>query len=320
MRVVDPEKSIAIERDSTFDYDFSEVLNCVDIQIVGDTLLIMQDEPTSDDPFHFKAYSIETLSYLGSFIPKGRGPGEMVSPNLVRGSSSRELLSIEDNTTSYIVDVKEAIEKIGEGCIVSSEIPSSFLDWLPLSQSSALSLTLDGKEFVFHYIDKSDSVNSKDFHLYKDLKGENYATYLSSFPVEKGDSCNAAVVMIFFPQITFFNVREGKVTAIAVNERYKRWSTIVNSSLGMDTIQYYGEAASSPDYLFALYNGESLGEIARGEAESTIQIFDWQGNYLYEIKTNDDIGDLAYDSKNKRLYCLESRTGGIIRYDMSEIL
>ncbi len=78
---------------------FPEVLDCSRIQVVNDTVLVLQDQPNDDNPYHFTAYSTRDFQYLGSFVRGGRGPGEMLHPNAVRSNSSGRYLILNDKPT-----------------------------------------------------------------------------------------------------------------------------------------------------------------------------------------------------------------------------
>ena len=61
-----PEKTVSL--DPEFRFAAAEVLRCCGIQLVGDSLLVLQDRPSEDSPWYFKAYSTVSFDYIGSFV------------------------------------------------------------------------------------------------------------------------------------------------------------------------------------------------------------------------------------------------------------
>ena len=56
------------------------------------------------------------------------------------------------------------------------------------------------------------------------------------------------------------------------------------------------------------------------EHAAHIHVFDWDGNFLYNFQLNDHIGAIAWDESSGYLYCTDNASGGIIRYDLKEII
>lgn len=83
-----PAKTVYAQSDATFDLRVPENLYPERLQIVSDSIIVIMKQPDETSSFFFSAYSIRTLRNLGSFLPKGRGPGESLSPNIAAVSSS----------------------------------------------------------------------------------------------------------------------------------------------------------------------------------------------------------------------------------------
>ena len=81
--LVKPQKSLCIEKDSTFDEKFPQTLHIGDIFMANDSVMLLYDMSASGSGGYFyKAYSAEDYSYMGEFLREGRGPGEVLSPDL----------------------------------------------------------------------------------------------------------------------------------------------------------------------------------------------------------------------------------------------
>lgn len=321
VKLVRPDDSVWLGRDTTFCGDFPEVLHCVDIQIVKDTILILQNQVGAVDSSHFKAYSTRTFRHLGSFIRKGRGPGELVSPHIARTSSDEEYLSISDNATglSWWIDVPESIKSGQTKVVQTTNLPVNTVDWVPLSELSQLTLNLEDNELVSRIIDQ-DGNALRTFHPYRGIDAERCMTHLSCMLTNNGRTGTVAMGMVFFPQITFIDTDSGEHRSIAVDKDWRNWKQVLSSMLDKDSIEYYAGITSTPDCIFATYWGVPIGKTLEGGHGSSIHVFDWKGHFLYEIRVKEEIGHLAFDKDSACLYCIDQSEDRIVRYDLSGLL
>ena len=128
-----------------------------------------------------------------------------------------------------------------------------------------------------------------------------------------------AMVMCFFPQLSIYNVNDGTSMAIAVNKDFRDWKSIMARRLSPSTTQYYSSITTSSDYIYAVYRDIPIGRLCESGIGSSIHVFDWDGNFKYDIKVKESIGQMTYDEKNSCLYCIELSEGRIIRYDMTSL-
>ena len=87
-----------------------------------------------------------------------------------------------------------------------------------------------------------------------------------------------------------------------------------------DTIQYYEGATSTPEYIFATYKDVPLSRLNERGQGTFVHVFDWEGNFIYNIEVSENIDNIAYDARTGHLYCHEKTEDRIVRYDMSGIL
>ncbi len=131
---------------------------------------------------------------------------------------------------------------------------------------------------------------------------------------------DVAEIMLLFPQINIFDTDNGTVRSLAVNRAYRNWKSVISRQINLETTQYYVNAASGTDYIFAAYKGIPLEQIIKGGSGTSIHVFDWDGNFKYDIKVREDINYMTFDGRTKKLYCIEKQEGKIIRYDLSGLL
>ena len=318
--LVRPDKVLSVSADTTFECTFPEVLHSFGIQIVNDTILVLQEQVSENNPYHFKAYSTNTFEYLGSFVRNGRGPGEMISPHIARCNTSDRYLSISDNAIgeAYLVDVPSSIIT-GRGLFIESyQLPSGIIDWLSIPDSGQFLLQQENEEMIFRIIGSGD-YDKEIIRPYEGIDGNRCLTYFSSLFVNNGASGEVAEVMMFFPQINIIDTKSGELFSMAVDNSYRKWKQVLASIITMDTKEYYSGATATSEYIIAAYRHLPLKSMSESGHGTSIHVFDWDGNFLFDIKVSEDIGNITYDCIHKSLYCMDM-DGGIIRYDLSAIL
>ena len=250
----------------------------------------------------------------------GRGPGELVQPHIAKSNTLERYLSVNVNQEgkAYKLDVDESIKSREAAVIYSYTLPAGILDWLPLPYARQFVLRQDNGELLFQVSD-NDSVVS-EFNLGGNIEGGQFITYFSSFLVNDGDRGRVAECMIFFPQLNIFDTRNGQVQSIAVDKAYREWESTLNNMISPDTIQYYEGATSTPEYIFATYKDVPLSRLNERGQGTFVHVFDWEGNFIYNIEVSENIDNIAYDARTGHLYCHEKTEDRIVRYDMSGIL
>ena len=316
--LVRPDKVLSVSADTTFECTFPEVLHSFGIQIVNDTILVLQEQVSENNPYHFKAYSTNTFEYLGSFVRKGRGPGEMIYPSIALCNAEEPYLNLYDYTSAFMIDVEKTIDTRQTVAVYSTDLASDVIDWLPLQDSIQFIYAEEGEELVFHVVEH-DGAHCRSYHPYEDIDGKRCLTHLSSRFVSNGNTGGVAEVMISFPQINIIDTESGEMFSIAVDNSYRKWKRVLGKVMNLDMINCYYGASATSEYIIATYRNLPLREM-RGTGHGTsVHIFDWTGDFLYDIKVSEDIGNITYDCIHKSLYCLDM-DGGIIRYDLSAIL
>ena len=320
VRLVSPEKVVSVAPDTAFRCAFPEVLNCSGIQIVSDTVIVFRDQVSEGSPYCFKAYSTLSFNYLGGFIRNGRGPGEMIDPRIVRCASTEKSLILKASQTgqAYAVDVMESIRS-GKAAITRNyTLPAGNMAWLPLPGQGQLQLQQENGESVFYAVRENGETTS--FHPYRHIIGDNYVTYLSSLLANDGRTGKVAEAMLLFPQINIIDTESGQIRTVAVDRSYRQWERVLGRQFDMNTVEYYAGISPAPEYIIASYKGLPLGRLNEEGAGTSVHVFDWDGNFICNVKVAENIGDLAYDNRTGYLYCIDNIYGRILRYDLSGVL
>lgn len=316
VKKIKPEKIVDLFNNTTDTIGNDDVCYYTDVQLINDTLLIAQNKVVSEESNHFKIFSTVTHKCLGSFIPKGRGPGEMLSPRIVKGECTDQYLNtIDDRNRLVSIDILGTIDS--SRVIVSriKELCENAFDCMPLSDSLYLTQCCENNEFVFHTVD-SNGKYVNDFNPFIGLDPERFATTLSSVMARQCEKEKAAVFMLFFPQFYIMDNSCGEMNSFAVNHDWKKWKSILYSQLNQNTVQYYGGVVSSGKYIIASFWNRPLKQVIEGGAGTLIHIYDWTGTFLFEVRVKGDISNMTFDDKNKILYCVDKSSGRIVYYNL----
>lgn len=316
-----PNKTLSIAIDSTFNAVFPEVLNPYQLQIVNDTILVVQEPISAENNKHFKAYSINTFDFLGELVSNGRGSNEIINPYLIKCFSASKCLNLNVASEGEVfsVDVLESLKSNNMNVVSKLTIPSGAIDCLPLPNSNKFILRIDKKRPAFSTLNSEDVIINT-FNYSDELNDERFMPYLSNILVSNIASGKVAQFMLFLPQMNLYDTKQGLLNSFAVNKAYKNWKLLINKMIGRETRQYYIAATPTQDYIISVYKNVTLEDLCKNKQGSFLHIFDWNGNFLYEIKLKEDISKITFDEKNKDLYCIEKTEGRIIRYNLMNLL
>ncbi len=198
-------------------------------------------------------------------------------------------------------------------------MPDMDLLRFPLSDNEHFVFRLENGEEVFQTVGNGGEVLNT-FNLYEGHGDERYITYLSGILVHNNKTKTVAEVMLLFPQINFIDTDGGQVYSVAVSKDYRKWASVLECRQFMELTEYYSSAASAPDYIFAAYRGLPIHRLAENRAGTHIHIFDWQGNFLYDISVAENIEDMAFDNRTGFIYAIDRTGGRIVRYDLSGVM
>ena len=321
VEVESPECVACVTRDLTFPGYFREVQDPADLQIVSDSLLVIQDHASTMDPKElcFKVYSCRTFEYLGSFVRVGRGPNEVLSPEIAHVGPGEDFLYIIDRERVFWLDVPNIMSGQTEALTIDGRLPKDTFLGFVMPGVGTLALKVEKNEMVVHVLD-SEGEGVMMLHPYAGIRIDFTQTKMSSLAVTDRESGKAAVFMVCLPMMTLLDTKKGTAWSYASDRSIRNWHSVLKAPFGPSSIQYYSGAACGGGLLLALYNGCSIAELAGNNVGGHIHIFDWTGRFLYDLCVQEDIWRLAYDSLSHALYGLERSTGKIIRYDLTDIL
>ncbi len=331
VRFVTPAKVLSLDCDSSFTFDFPEVECLGGLQLVSDSVLFVSDSPyRNEQTYFYKAYSLSDLSYLGGHLAYGRGPGEFLLPELLGHCKSKETVS----TCDYIADIVQmrsfaydfsASVSTGKDVVYPvSMLPSGTIYAYPFRDSLQLIVNTDNDRIMINLTDDEGAV-LKSKELYPDVGTERNFPQLCFAEAINNDSGVLAMFMLSLPQINFLDIETGEIRTFAVDKAYRNWDSIINVfdvESVMNSPIYYSIAMCTSDHIIASYrSGITHNGMKNGDACGThLHIFNWDGDFLYDVSLNETISSPVYDSARKHLYAIDYSHERIYRYDLSGII
>lgn len=110
--------------------------------------------------------------------------------------------------------------------------------------------------------------------------------------------------MKFVDQINFYNIADPTDSkCFSMNKKQKSIREVEKIEMPK-RMEYYNDLRSNASNVFALYANQNRKDWALNGRPATIQVFDWGGNPICELKTKEQLVQFDIDSKNNILYGL----------------
>ncbi|MDE6871819.1 MAG: TolB-like 6-bladed beta-propeller domain-containing protein [Bacteroidales bacterium] len=332
VKFVVPEKVLSIDRDSSFKFDFPENNSYGSLYLGNNSILFISEIVSGNEEgaAFYKAYSLCDFSYLGAHLTHGRGPGEFLFPELC----GRYRLQETEHICEYIYDSMlkgafafDLVKSLEEGRDVSYPVVElSGETFYVYSYQDCFQLIVNlehGRMFV--KLTDRDGTVIKQTELYPGVCTQDNCTQLCFAEAINEERGILAMFMLSLPQINFLDIGTGEMKSVAVDKAYRRWDSIINVSdieSVMNSSMYYSMANCTSDYIIASYrSGITHYEMMEGDTGGThLHVFNWNGDFLYDISLKETIGSPVYDSVRKHLYAIDYSDERICRYDLSCLL
>lgn len=274
-----------------------------------DTFLVFM---TPQLDFLYSIVSTETYNHLGSFVNKGNGPSELLfalEPLSAHKTGSDVTMSLYDfhnrnlidfNLTKSI-DLKTPVFKKSNNI----ETISGIYKVHQLDDEFLFVDYLNVEDLTQHYARYQLSSNelTDDFEALTSGLSDPSLSYLlatsTSFNSQQKKYVGA---MKFIDQINFYEIDDPqKSKSYSVNKNRTKMLEVEGTPMP-DKMEYYVDLRSDSSFIYGLYANQNRKDWALNEKPGVIQVFDWNGNPICELKTNEKLLYFDIDSKNKKLY------------------
>ena len=284
-----------------------------DMYVYDSTLLVRGT--VKDSPYMIHAFSLSDGSFQGSYIAKGRGEKELLSPHFEGSVKDGIYIFDLSLSSSYCFDYRASAETHETELSRLVKLPGRPLYAYPMGDRH-LSIVPESDDFVGNVVDEKGNI-VKTISLYPHVSGEEYFNRLSSASLTDPSGKKFAMAMCRLPQVNFLDLETEDRMTVASSDEYKDWLKMLNGG-DDDRRYYYMSCTRSSDHFMALYlGGAPLQDMINGVAPH-LHVFDWDGRLLYDVALKEKIGSIAFDEPSGMLYGVDSNDE-IWRYDLSEL-
>lgn len=307
---------------------------------VYDSLLICWN-PKLPNHF-FNIFNLETGKEIGSFIPKGQGPQEVVSVNcifqfLTKGNDITTLLNDPYENKSLIWNISQSIRK-GE-TMLDTIMPftrkgenqnRSYNFLFTLSENTLFAYSqsdfLSEHEVTTPLYEKRNLYTDEllqEYPIYKKKSVSNTKIspnfFFYSWDAIKPDGSKIVQAMSKLPQINIIDIQTGDITSYRLPES-PNFSFIEKSTPLKN--EYYNCVQADDRFIYATYWGkEQWGTDIDDKIPDfhTIHVFDWKGKLVYELQTDRIFFRIWLDPIKNRLYTQNHDTDEVYYIDLNEL-
>lgn len=304
------------------------VIGARTLSIIGDTLLAVR---TARDPF-FSLFCFETHALVTTFGDRGMGPGDFLSPNIMRSLKD----STGQNHHLYIMD--RGRRKIMEidilKTILDNELVFKGMEDLPADQDFIHYFKLNNDErLCFNDLyelsiynlttEKYSSLNEKRIYRnYSVISEEAKRNFFFRTVTLNPEYPLLAVISDNIPQIDIYKIESRNnlseidfVNSVITDNMPKKISEKDILSGGIRVFNYSN--CSNSNYIFLL-NINQMDEYIQVKSKPiSIQVIDWNGKAICNYLINEYINYITVDNANKYIYGIDYLQDKIFRYELT---
>lgn len=285
-----------------------EIQNPVRIQLL-DSILILNNMNTG---ILLDKYNINTLNKIGSCIPFGSGPNEMLIINKIQQTDSTIWLFDQSQNKLFQFNISDFLTNQAPNPrkTISLEIASSSVIVLSPERIIATTLNPDGSRFTI--FDGEGNI-IKDISEYPDF-GEEMTGYekMVSFSVESVLSEDKQNIILTYKQTDLVEIYDidGNLktrvqgpdqlfTALKQKQDGEQIRVVPKDD---NTFDAYFSPCTYKNEIFALYSGKAFNRKEANYLLDRIIVFNTLGDPIREYKLSEPIFQFTVDSKSKKIY------------------
>lgn len=286
--------------------------------------------------FQYYCFNIKTGKYISNFFPIGRGAGEFlnVTPIVQKYNENDEikaLFTAINEEKAGVFNITQSIKQKKTICDTifnlrwSDKYTRSFISIFRYDDSTVLvhklpeKITLDDNRYLlpqYLMINYHTGNIERIYDLYnepgvynpeaKDLNEDFYLSYNLIHP----DRTKIVMLMTMLPQINILDVETGTLKGITIS-----------GSPGFEDLkecddfrQYYSFSDVDDKYIYGLYIDKSYTDFKATVNTCMINVFDWEGNFVYKLYVGNGLDQIQIDSKNRIMYGVSLATEEVFQY------
>ena len=288
----------------------------------------------------FNVFNLDTGVDLGTFCDRGQGPNETVAVSSIyqffeEENELKTLLFAAHNKKMLKWNISQSIKQqttvidtiINYSC--SSEIKGACYNFIFRQNENTLftrvpSVPLSEEEASLPFYQKRTLYSDetlRDYPIYKKTIKNGEASiipeaFFNSVDAFKPDGSKIVQAMTRLQQINILDTRTGEVTGYRMNGTpdfsiFETKKKVINSN--------YVRVEVDDQYIYASFWGKETWGVKEIPFVNTIHVFDWNGKWLYELKTDLPVHEMWLDRIRNRLYTTNLNVDDVFCLDLNEL-
>lgn len=273
---------------------------------VIDTVLVVC---IKDSNYYLRALGTETCQKLCDFAMLGRGPGE--DSYFIRsqkkdgatkvidmlGGQSKDLLSIDLGQTLKEKDIQ---------IIETSHLPQYTFNAYDLGDTLLANVYFDEDLISFKYFNRKN-VGTPE-RVIQLFGAEDYLIDMqplfNSMQRLKPDGSQLAMAMAFFDKINILDIHSANHFSITTNPDIESDGIVIDKYIKITATDGFGKWRAyldvdiSDERIYALHLCADID----GSIPPSIQVFNWEGEYLTEYQIGEPISRIVYNDSDNTIY------------------
>ncbi|MGL4805784.1 MAG: hypothetical protein ACRC26_05500 [Bacteroidales bacterium] len=312
--------------------------NKVEIDIIGilditvqDSFLIISTNNREGMWSVFATY--DSLKLLGQFITRGNGPNEFTYPpsfydSRFYKSGDQLFAKIFDSRSGRLYDMNVSAsvnnQKLDMKLIYDS-LSNSMFTVIPLEDDNQIYC----RQISHDHTQQNRYIKQKGENLIPDnmmrlnqaaIERDEDPNILSAIAAKKMGQDTIVEAAVYLNQLNIFSADGSLGKTLCVGKQLNSIEEI-QQKWRWNRVNTYGGLKLYTNIWCALYIGETNKDSELGRKNlPVIQIFDWDGNALTEMKLDRNITYFDIDFKNGYLYTFDSMTDEFYRYNIKDKL
>ncbi|WP_106831121.1 TolB-like 6-bladed beta-propeller domain-containing protein [Parabacteroides pacaensis] len=297
--------------------------------IICDSLLIAY---VRDNEGFWSFYSLNDFKCLGQFLSVGNGPNEFTQPTSVINATffkegGQLYAGIYDfyKGKVYKMNIGESLKnKQLSISLINDSIPPTLFNFALIDSTTFFCKKItndqtqqiryilkDGKEYTPDYLAK---LNQASIHLNEDIN------ILSTIDQLNNELNLMVEIPIGLNQINLYSLKDTWGKIICVGNKLDNIKEIQSISKWERKYTYAYLRVFKKFFAALYFNEEEKQYQIKRTKLPVIQLFDWKGNPLIELKLNSFITSFDIDFINGYLYTFDYQTDELYKYDIKGIL
>ena len=289
---------------------------------------------STEDPnglWHF--LTADKYQSLGNYITRGGGPTEF--EGFPRSSdanfykkNNQIFADIYDFGSGrfYRINVSNTIRdhKL-DITLINSSLPAGLFDQVLIDSSTVYCKTIanEQRQQIRSLWKNGEETTPQNYKLLNQVSVTDGGDFNIISTITKKSPDNDIIVEapIGLDQVNIFSAEDTFAMTICPNKKNLDNIHDIEDQIRWERIYTYGGVRTYPDFFAVLYINEDQKTFqTERKTFPTIQIFDWKGNPLMEIKLNRFITSFDFDFYNGYIYALDNKEDIMYKYEVKNIL